>query len=64
MQGFAFAANVRNDGPHCSMVEDAPRSAMGRKQTREPVRFWEQAAKRHSDLMHKSGPLYGPLLYF
>ena len=31
MQGFAFAANVRNDGPHCSMVEDAPRSAMGRK---------------------------------
>jgi len=30
MQGFAFAANVRNDGPHCSMVEDAPRSAMGR----------------------------------
>ena len=43
MQGFAFAANVRNDGPHCSMVEDAPRSAMGRKQTREPVRFWEQA---------------------
>ena len=21
MQGFAFAANVRNDGPHCSISE-------------------------------------------
>ena len=29
MQGFAFAANVRNDGPHCSMVAVARRSGYG-----------------------------------
>ena len=38
------------------------RSALGQKQTREPVRFWEQVTNRHSDLMHKSGPLLGPFL--
>ena len=42
----------------------APRSALGRKLTCQPVQLWEQAKKCHSDLMHKSGPLSGPLIYF
>ena len=39
-------------------------AAKGRKLTCQPVQLWEQAKKCHSDLMHKSGPLSGPLIYF
>ena len=33
MQGFAFAANVRNDGPHCSIFEVVAKGRLGPRMT-------------------------------
>jgi len=45
----------RGDG---SEVRFGPKADLPTRQ------LWEQAKKLHSDLMHKFGPLSGPLLYF
>jgi hypothetical protein len=57
-------ANVRFGEAAPQRRDRLQMSALGRKQTCQPVQLWEQATKRHSDLMHKSGPLSGPLFNF